>query len=43
MHEGVDFKFTEPSSGAKYLESKMLRNAKGYMKEVAETILEGSK
>lgn len=41
MHEGVDFHFQEPSSGAKYLESKLLRNGKSYMKEIAGVIRGG--
>lgn len=41
MHEGVDFHFTEPSAGAKYLESKLHRNGERYMLIIANTIKEG--
>lgn len=37
MHEN-NYNFTEPSSGPKYLESKLIRNGKHYMKEIADTI-----
>lgn len=41
MHEGIDFKFSEPSSGPKYLESKMVSKKVHYMQVVATTIREG--
>ena len=41
MHEGVDFHFTDPSSGAKYLESKLHRNGERYMLIIANTIKGG--
>ena len=40
MHEGVSLHFTDPASGAKYLESKLLRNRERYMREVASTVSE---
>jgi len=43
MHEGIDFKFTEPSSGAKYMESKLLRNKARYMTIIANAIKEGAR
>jgi len=42
MHEGVDFHFTEPSSGAKYLESKMITKREHYLKVIADNIKGGS-
>jgi hypothetical protein len=42
MHEGIDFHFSEPSSGPKYLESKMITKKNVYMKVIAETIKGGS-
>jgi len=42
LHEGIDFHFTEPSSGPKFLESKLLRNKDRYMKIIANTIKEGA-
>ncbi len=41
QHEGIDFKFTEPSSGPKYLESKLHRNKERYFSIIANTIKEG--
>lgn len=41
MHEGIDFHFSEPSSGPKYLESKMITKKNVYMRVIAETIKEG--
>jgi len=41
MHEGVDFHFSEPSSGPKYLESKLITKKNVYMRVIAETIKEG--
>lgn len=41
QHEGIDFKHTEPSSGPKYLESKMLTRKDVYMKDIADTIKAG--
>jgi hypothetical protein len=41
MHEGIDYQFTEPSSGAKYLESKMIRKKDLYVKDIADTIKAG--
>jgi hypothetical protein len=43
LHEGVGFHFTEPSSGPKYLESKMIRNQDMYFEIVANTIKEGAR
>jgi hypothetical protein len=40
-HEGIGFKFTEPSSGAKYLESKLLNKRELYIKDIADTIKAG--
>jgi len=41
MHEGIDFQFSEPSSGPKYLESKMISKRSHYLLVVANTIKEG--
>jgi len=41
LHEAEGFKFTEPSSGPKYLESKMIRYGKGYFKLIANIIKGG--
>jgi hypothetical protein len=41
MHEGVDLHFSEPSSGAKYLESKMISKRDVYMQVIANTIRGG--
>jgi hypothetical protein len=41
LHEGIDFHFTEPSSGPKYLEAKMHSNKERYMKIVAEEVKKG--
>jgi len=38
MHEGISFKFTEPSSGPKYLEAKLIQNKDRYMLIVANAI-----
>ena len=38
VHEGIYFHFREPSSGAKYLESKLLRNRELYVEIIANTI-----
>jgi hypothetical protein len=38
LHEGMDLSFTESSSGPKYLESKLQKNRKAYMKQIAKTI-----
>ena len=38
MHEGIDFHFTEPSSGAKYLETKMHRNKNRYVEIIADEV-----
>ena len=43
MHEGIDFHFSEPSSGSNYLGSKMLTKRNTYMKVIAETIRDGGK
>lgn len=43
LHEGIGFKFTEPSSGAKYLESKLLANRERYLRIVAECLEEDRK
>lgn len=42
LHEGEGLRFTEPSAGAKFLESKMSRNKGLYMKIVANTIRRGA-
>lgn len=41
LHEAVGYHFSEPSSGPKYLESKMLTKRIHYMKVIANTIREG--
>jgi len=41
IHEGIGLHFREPSSGAKYLESKLHRKKDVYMKIIANTIKEG--
>lgn len=38
MHEGIDLNFTEPSSGAKFLESKLVRKREVYIKDIADAI-----
>lgn len=43
LHEGITFHFTEPSSGPKYMESKLMRNKIRYMEIIANAIKEGSK
>lgn len=43
LHEGVGYKFTDPSSGPKYLESKLVTRRKLYYKIIADTIKEGEK
>jgi len=40
LHEGIDMNFTDPSSGAKYLESKLIRNKDTYFKIIANRIKE---
>lgn len=35
LHEGINFKFTEPSSGAKFLESKLIGNRSKYIETIA--------
>lgn len=40
LHEGITFHFTEPSSGPKYLESKLLKNGQHYLQTIKDTILE---
>lgn len=35
LHEGINFKFTEPSSGSKFLESKLIGNRSKYMETIA--------
>lgn len=40
LHEHPEFKFTEPGSGGKFLETKMQRHRKDYMAEVADAIKE---
>jgi hypothetical protein len=40
QHEGVDFKFSEPSSGAKFLESKLIRFGKEYYQVITDKIKE---
>jgi len=41
MHEGIGLQFTEPSSGAKFLESKIVRKKEVYIKDIADTIKAG--
>jgi len=41
MHEGIGLHFTEPSSGAKYLESKLHRKKDVYIADIADTIRKG--
>ena len=43
LHEGITFHFTEPSSGPKYMESKLMRNKARYMEIIANAIKEGAK
>jgi len=44
VHEMSDTNnFTEPGSGPKYLESKMIRNKEKYMKKAADEILKKAK
>ena len=38
MHEGVDYHFSEPSAGPKFLETKMHVNKVRYLKIVAEEV-----
>jgi hypothetical protein len=38
IHEGIGFKFREPSSGPKYLESKLMSNGETYFKIIAQAI-----
>ncbi len=40
LHESMDFHFREPSSGPKFLESKLLRNKEAYGEIIANTIKE---
>jgi len=42
VHEGIDMHFTEPSSGPKYLESKMISKRNHYLTVIANTIKEGN-
>jgi len=41
LHEGVGFSFTEPSSGAKFLSSKLQKNRKRYAEIIANRIKGG--
>lgn len=50
LHEGINVKqgyvirnYSEPSSGKKFLEKKLLSNGKSYLGEIADTIKEASK
>jgi len=43
MHEGIGFKFREPSAGPKYLEAKLMGNGRIYMQEIADTIKAGAR
>lgn len=43
LHESIGYHFSEPSSGPKYLESKMITKKNVYMRVIAETIKEGGK
>jgi hypothetical protein len=43
LHEGITFHFTEPSSGPKYLESKLMRNGNRFMEIIAGAIKEGGR
>ncbi len=38
LHEGIGFKFREPSAGPKFLESKLLRNHNKYFRIIADVI-----
>jgi hypothetical protein len=40
VHEGIDMHFTEPSSGPKYLESKLISNKQTYFQVIANSIKE---
>lgn len=40
LHENPDYKFKEPGSGAKYLESKLSRFRKTYMRIIARVLKE---
>ncbi len=41
VHEGVDMHFKEPSSGAKFLETKLHRNKERYMTIISNRIRDG--
>ena len=41
MHEGLDLHFTDPSSGPKYLENKLITNKETYAEIIANTVKEG--
>jgi len=44
VHEGIGIRhWTEPSSGPKYLEAKLLSNGRLYMREIADTIKAGAR
>ncbi|MDD5585025.1 MAG: hypothetical protein PHV55_08230 [Candidatus Omnitrophica bacterium] len=43
IHEGIGFKFREPSAGPKYLEAKLMGNGRSYMQEIADTIKAGAR
>jgi hypothetical protein len=43
LHEGIGFHFTEPSSGAKYMEKKLHGNKDRYQEIIANAIKEGGK
>ncbi|MFA5038410.1 MAG: hypothetical protein WC732_01875 [Candidatus Omnitrophota bacterium] len=43
LHEGIGFKFSEPSAGPKYLESKLLKNKNKYFQIIADVIKAASK
>lgn len=43
LHEGVGFKFREPSSGPKFLESKLIGNQDVYFEIIAKAIREKAK
>jgi len=44
VHEGIGIRhWTEPSSGPKYLEAKLMGNGRSYMQEIADTIKAGAR
>jgi len=43
LHESIGFHFSEPSSGPKFLESKLIRNKERYFTIIANVIKKGGK